>query len=68
MALWTKWIFRAGSGYDIAVGGAGCVQGSLDCDGETDQDREEDETLRIVNDVKGNVDLTRGKEVGKGKG
>ena len=67
MTLWMGWIFRAGSGYDITVTGADCLMGSI-CDGKTDQDQEEDETLRVVNDVKGNVDLTRGKEVGKGKG
>ena len=58
MALWTKWIFRAGSGYEIAV----------DCDGETDHDREEDETLTIVDDVKGNLDLTSGRRLEREKG
>jgi hypothetical protein len=64
MALWTEWIFRAGSGYDIAAAGADCVPESLACDGETDQDREERDTLRIVNDVKANVEKGEGGQEG----
>jgi hypothetical protein len=65
MALQTEWIFRVGSGYYIAAAGADCVPESFACDGETDQDREKRETLRIVNDVKANVEKGGGKGRGK---